>query len=245
MYFREVCVTVVNMRSDMHKLITTPGRWGSERGHREIRHKKASKYHLEVWEDEDGTLHTEAIPHRKGRGMRPRGRAVDRKTFSDHLGPLRRFLLSRVGRRWDDVYSEIVEKVPKGLHRHHLDTHLESYVEIKPSVGRYFVWADFFVDDKGFLRRHKKTPRKKTPTPEEDAGFKWVSKAKLTAYVKCKGIWYLCKIEERKPKLIPFSYFCYQDTEETWRFYGKVWRISEVLKQLNSKELRRARLKND
>src|SRR5262245_13101197 len=46
------------------------------------------------WEDQ---------PKREG----IRRRSGDARAFNDNLGPLRRFLLSRVGRPWDKVYSEV------------------------------------------------------------------------------------------------------------------------------------------
>jgi hypothetical protein len=52
------------------------------------------------------------------------------KWFSDHLGPLRRFLLSQVGRPWDLVYSEICQGVRKGFPvREHFLLHVYQYVE--------------------------------------------------------------------------------------------------------------------
>src|SRR5438045_7109980 len=36
------------------------------------------------------------------------------KSFNEHLGPLRRFLDSNVGRPWDKVYSEICKHVDRG-----------------------------------------------------------------------------------------------------------------------------------
>ncbi|NEQ95956.1 MAG: hypothetical protein F6K30_04365 [Cyanothece sp. SIO2G6] len=51
------------------------------------------------------------------------------KYLSDHLGPLRRFLRSKVGQRWDDIYSELSQRLDRDsvLGQHVID-HLWDYV---------------------------------------------------------------------------------------------------------------------
>ncbi len=52
------------------------------------------------------------------------------KEFNENLNPLRRFLKSNVGRKWDDVYSELREHVdPKSTIQNHIMQHLWHYVE--------------------------------------------------------------------------------------------------------------------
>ena len=52
------------------------------------------------------------------------------KDFTDLLGPLRRYLLQSVGRRWDDVYSEISQNIPSdSMQGRHIRQHVEGYVE--------------------------------------------------------------------------------------------------------------------
>jgi hypothetical protein len=52
------------------------------------------------------------------------------KYFDDHLGPLRRFLLSNVGRPWDLVYSEICRETRDRFPvREHFLVHVYQYVE--------------------------------------------------------------------------------------------------------------------
>jgi hypothetical protein len=53
----------------------------------------------------------------------------NRKYFNEHLGPLRRFLNSNVGRPWDKVYSEICQFVDRSnVVQKHILTHLFEYV---------------------------------------------------------------------------------------------------------------------
>ena len=57
------------------------------------------------------------------------------KYFNEHLGPLRRFLDSNVGRRWDAVYAEICRHVDRGnVVQKHILTHLFEYVVVNPQV---------------------------------------------------------------------------------------------------------------
>lgn len=53
------------------------------------------------------------------------------KYFSDHLGPLRRFLLKNVGRPWNKVYGEIsAELKPTSVVQQHVRDHVHDFVAI-------------------------------------------------------------------------------------------------------------------
>jgi hypothetical protein len=52
------------------------------------------------------------------------------KEFTDVIGPLYRYLLKQVGRRWDDVYKEISAELPKNsVQNNHIYTHIWQFVE--------------------------------------------------------------------------------------------------------------------
>lgn len=54
------------------------------------------------------------------------------KFFNEHLGPLRRYVQSQVGRPWDKIYSEICERVDRGnVVQKHILTHLFDYVQTR------------------------------------------------------------------------------------------------------------------
>lgn len=92
-----------------------------------------------------------------------------RKSFSDLLGPLRKFLGRRVGRRWDDVHSEMCDVLRgRSTTLQHIRDHVQWFVARdvifdergKPigSFGYPFNYSglrpgQLFVDQKGFLRR--------------------------------------------------------------------------------------------
>lgn len=90
---------------------------------------------------------------------------------NDNLRPLRKFLHSRVGRRWDDVYSEIRAVTDyRNLRGNHLLEHVFDYVRIPNTfrnwypefyVGRF----TFAVDENGILRRLPQTKHVPKPKP--------------------------------------------------------------------------------
>jgi hypothetical protein len=75
------------------------------------------RFHWRVDDDED-------FPARKAIGP-----LEDKKWLTDLLGPLRRFLHSRVGRPWDDVYSEMrAVLAPDSLLQQHIFEHVHAMV---------------------------------------------------------------------------------------------------------------------
>jgi hypothetical protein len=99
------------------------------------------------------------------------------KRFNEHLGPLRRFLQSRVGRPWNKVYSEICQHVrlDSAVQSHVLD-HLRDYVMVNTrvidgavckstgeplSAALWFRWPQFYVCPKsGLLKTVRRSRRK-------------------------------------------------------------------------------------
>lgn len=88
------------MRTDMLKVVTEPGRRGGGQSiHNEYR--LAKKFKLdENLEVNDEYCHT-VLP------MRCKRLGWDGKVRSYNTNPVNRFLRSNVGKKWDDVYSEI------------------------------------------------------------------------------------------------------------------------------------------
>lgn len=104
----------------------------------------------------------------------------DRKSFSDNLAPLKRFLNSSVGRKWDDVYSEISEHI-KGTStvQRHILQHVFQYVELHVRLqdrkvykqqsrygGTFYeLWnGDMYVHpETGILKKYKGKRRTRRP----------------------------------------------------------------------------------
>lgn len=110
------------------------------------------------YEDFDGGPHrasmTKEIPARSW---------VDRREPELLYGPLKKFLRSQIGRKWDDVWSEICE-VTAGDAGHAVREWLEGYVEIlsarhKDRLKPESWFRDlFYVLDDGILRYQPKQP---------------------------------------------------------------------------------------
>src|SRR4051794_30559395 len=101
------------MRPDMAKVLVERPRnrhhfshWGKCRGRQRLP--------IEEWTSREG------MKHRWCGGT---------KSFSDLLGPLRRFLRSQVGRPWDKIFSEICAELPGQFPvREHFLRHVEQFV---------------------------------------------------------------------------------------------------------------------
>jgi len=141
------------MRADMFKVIVERPRWGASH---------APPVKLKNDRDTD----------RKFIGLRRhvKERAAYYKMLNENLAPLVRFIRTRVGRRWDDVFSEICAHLDTGSTvKMHVRTHLKDFVMIKISRGRNGElihdgrvieasqrnrhWPEFYVDpDDGLLK---------------------------------------------------------------------------------------------
>lgn len=110
------------MRADMDKVLVERPRLGRRRAQR----WPGKGYRKRVRKALDAG---DAPPPREG--MRATyGHGT--KSFNEHLGPLRRFLNSNVGRPWDAVYSEICAVVDRdNVVQKHILTHLFDYVTVR------------------------------------------------------------------------------------------------------------------
>jgi len=110
------------MRPDMHKVVIERPRWNPGPG----KHRRQAN------------LDPDLLP--RGEGMRrPHDR---RKSFTDLLGPLRRWLRAQVGRPWNDVYSEACAVIkPDSVVRVHIKTHLLQFVNRNTFVRDGEIWC--------------------------------------------------------------------------------------------------------
>ncbi|WP_392478602.1 hypothetical protein [Nostoc sp. C110] len=133
------------------------------------------------------------------------------KYLSDHLGPLRRFLRSQVGQPWNDVYSQLCQRLdPSTMAGQHVIGHVwdyvERYVEIidggfysKPYRG-YRSQLDtnhrdrFYIHpETGILCASEKIPRKQKQKQEQTD---IVIIDNYHQYQKLNEIWYLITFED-------------------------------------------------
>ncbi|MDZ7961910.1 MAG: hypothetical protein RMY34_29215 [Aulosira sp. DedQUE10] len=136
------------------------------------------------------------------------------KYLSDHLGPLRRLLLSKVGQPWNDVYSELCQRLDHntmtGQHViGHIWDYVERYVEIidgvvcRKAYRGYQLPLDqsyrdrFYIHpETGILCAVEKVPRKhKQKQQQTDI----VIVDNYHQYHKLNEIWYLITYEDFPP----------------------------------------------
>jgi len=244
------------MREDMFKVIVERPRWGSRSATKsKIRHDKCPD-------------RTHATGHRL---------VLERtgwtKCLNENLAPLKRYLQAQVGRKWDDVFSDICAHLDTGSTvKMHVRTHIDDFVMRHvhrdkdghltghPPWGRRGGPAgwhqDLYVDpDDGRLKRTEalcrkmgvQTPRerwrRKAPTPRDD--LRRLSDRECL--VRLKGIWYAVTFDRppRMKKRVP----CTDDdivhalATGAWREADR-WQVMHK-RQLNKKELKVSRLQND
>jgi hypothetical protein len=128
---------------------------------------------------------------------------TDRKKLSDLLGPLWRYLDKQIGRRWDDVWSEIANTLDfrsvAGLHiKSHIVQHVELHAQFidgvpyhLPIYGQFSKVDGLWVDPRdGILKNIPKTPyRYKKPEP---VGLKILDE--WTQLHCLRGSWFLVKL---------------------------------------------------
>ncbi len=111
------------MKAFFHKIVTEKPRAGGRYDYHDhrVRYKGMD---IEKLDD---------LPKHQGY-RRPYG--YDSKNFSDLLGPLEGFLRSRVGHKWDDVYSEIRERInPSSTVQLHIMNHVFGFIYAKTLFG--------------------------------------------------------------------------------------------------------------
>jgi hypothetical protein len=140
------------MRADMFKVIVERPRWGA--GHAPA---------VKLKRDRNPPKHIGLKRH-------AREQAAYTKSLNENLAPLVRFIQRRVGRRWDDVFSEICAGLDTGSTvKMHVRQHLRDFVLFGISRGRqgelmregrvlrpdryHGAWPEFYVDpDDGVLK---------------------------------------------------------------------------------------------
>jgi hypothetical protein len=196
-------------------------------------------------------------------GMR-RPWSNNRKSLNENLAPLRRFLERRVGRRWDDVFSEICEhlRVDSAVQKHvrdHLDDFVAVHVEridgrIVPRGARRFEsgfggWRRFYVDpDSGVLKGawagEFSRPRRPATRPAYvDLG--------AGRQLRClEGLWYEVVLAPVYPFMVRHVHWDVCERKSLSELYD--WDLREKYgglyyavrkRQLNRKEIRRHKLR--
>lgn len=141
------------------------------------------------------------------------------KRLSDHLGPLRRLLRSKVGQPWNDVYGELCKRLDHntmaGQHViDHVWDYVERHVEIIDGVvcSKPYRWYRTQLDqsyrdrfyihpETGILCAVKKVPRKQK-CKEEQTDVVIIDD--YHQYHKLNDIWYLITFEDFSTSPVDF-----------------------------------------
>lgn len=232
------------MRSDFHKIIIEKERRNSS--------DKSKKYGGKVSLKTDFEEHETG--HRATNSKIPYNGVGKSKELSDRLHPLRQYLFSKIGSRWDEVYSEVKKIIPKGLHGDHIWSHITQMIavdcEVKDGIfydrSDPYRYADYKVGING-LFVHPETGiislqvrKRKEPAPEpvkeiiiKQGGGKVDEDIRFLLFDN--GIWYAVTKHYRS---ITFYDMATNKITENWNWYP------DPPKQLSSKTLRKYNIKN-
>jgi hypothetical protein len=204
------------MRHDMSKVIVErPRRRGKTGAHHPYR--RAKQFNLIV--DEDGQLEVadQFTTGQSGRNPIKPGKILgwDCKELNENLSPLFRYLDRQVGRRWDDVYSDICEHINTNstVQQHillHLGWHVELHTELREDgkvyrkTDRYYRAGTSLEDPSGGYAQlyvHPKTGilcaspvssgKWKRGRPQQEVRFITDS----VGFVKVDGLWFRVAFE--------------------------------------------------
>jgi hypothetical protein len=186
------------------------------------------------------------------------------KGLNENLNPLIRFVRSRVGRPWDEVFSEICAGLDTGSTvKMHVRQHLEDFIAVRISRGRYGEWLldglpldqggrrfyprDFYVDpEDGILKDgatfwrergrkidSRKAIRRAVRMPVRCDELRWIDGSRLVLRRE-KG-WFLYRLDGRPP----ISDFDLRDllVASAWRS-GADWSVIEQ-RQLSKREMKK------
>lgn len=239
------------MREDMFKVIVERPRWGS-------RHSKPAKLRLD------------RMPGRKhATGRRMAMEQGYTRGLNENLAPLKRYLHKQVGRKWDQVFSEICQHLDTGhTVKMHVREHIDDFIVTKVTVDRKGRWigagrrwgaysepqdwfAELYVDPyDGVIKRTADLCRARGEVSVRDRwkqrrsakGFvHLIRKRTETDYVvKLGGLWFAITLD-KPPRLGNGA--LYEDIKAgSWRAHGR-WAVTGK-HQLGRKALRELGLQN-
>jgi hypothetical protein len=191
------------MRSDMGKVVTERPRSGSSNP------SAKARWYGRITQDADGYDYdgfTRLPVSRKQEGYHKK---IGDKSFTDVLGPIRNYLRSSIGRRWNDVFSEISRTLGRSTWpvRHVLTQHIDvaactfrgrdgeihahdKYGEHKLPKYRYSRYEFFVEPETGILREREQRRPERWPGQAHE-GRRVRIPATDSWYVEIKGIWFI------------------------------------------------------
>jgi hypothetical protein len=237
------------MRNDMMKVIAEPARGGSS---------------YRIAKGEKSRLQREGIDSVQHEGMGRRWNFDDRRPMRDHLSALRRSLHKQVGRRWDEVYSEICQIAPKGSFLGYHLRQLVSYeVEVNVTAdgdelrGKYG-WTvskgDLYVcPETNILKVYGDGTQRKRYHWRHQSEYEMLAVDENHKYIKVDGIWYfvtLSAVPGAEVTQRPFDVVLKEaifaiDPKTAYRYHSRILRVwggpvyASAKRQANSREVRK------
>lgn len=190
--------------------------------------------------------------------IKPKQIVAQTKHFSDRLGPLRRWLYSKVGQPWDDVYNELCQRLEtRTLAGQHILFHVWGFVErdvvLIDGMPCYKICRSYSTTysyyrghqpvypgklyvhpETGILYLVKKAPKEPPKKPDDV-----VSVDSYHQYRKLNEVWYLVTLKDIPPIEKPTDIILKVpiDHYTGWREYGRqVYAVSK--KQCGKKEIK-------
>jgi len=197
-------------------------------------------------------------------------RAQSEADLADYTNPLYRFLLAQAGRPWNDIWSEICEhNCLSHTMQRHVRTHVWDVVEkdiflldgvpyyrstwggsFLPLFARWYGCALYICPETGILKKwFEPTPKRPDEIP---VAILWADKGTLHQHHLIKEIWYLVLMRPIDPRELKFENpltGAYYTQYGLARVFGRDKKTGQPLipvrkvKQLNSKEIKRAKLR--
>jgi len=213
------------MRRDLKDVIIDTGRGPGD-----------NERHVQV----HGRAHDELdlLPERQGLKKRWTGWG---KHKGDRLGPMKKFLRSRVGQQWNKVWSEVCEHADsREIRGFHLRDHIKN--EVRGAGGQEYPhgrypWHrnEFYVDAGGFLREQKADYRKYKRPHDPDECYVGDNR-----FVRINNCWFDATYAVRQVKKQHWDWF-----KEEWTYYYKEEEYIANQRQLSKKDLKKFGLSNE
>ncbi|GET35702.1 hypothetical protein [Microseira wollei] len=178
---------------------------------------------------------------------------VGKQDFSKNLAPLRRWLFSKVGQHWDDIYSELCQRIDKRTTTgQRLFSHVWDLVErdvvlidgvLYSKSNREYHFANgrwrrlrkqvYVHPDTGILCFVEKPPREPKPAKEDDR----LVIDKYHKYCKLNDLWYLVTFQDIPPNEEAMN-FLWVEYEKNPKSGWKATKVAVSKRQCNKQQIK-------
>lgn len=173
-------------KKNLSRSILEGGRYSGNKWERRDSHREERQYGKQF-------THKAKFEEDYGEGNSPKARSRVRKGFDDKLAPIYRWLRSKVGEPWNDVYSELRAKFDTRTiaGKHIVEDHVLTSVQIGEDINDWRGSRYFIVRQDGILRLGDRNRWQKTYPKDPDADktrvngnalLRWAGSLKIIDY---------------------------------------------------------------